>query len=141
VPIRPRSSYIVEQEGAPLFVLEVVSPESQARDLETKRERYAAIGISEYGLFAPETAEGRRLLEPALQGYRLERSTGEYTRWEPDREGRLFSEVLELWLVERAGALRAQRVDGSWVPTVEEAEAEIRRLQVELDAYRRSSGN
>lgn len=150
VPDHPRMSYRVEREGLPpSFVLEVVSPESRRRDLEIKPERYERMGVREYALFAPETPDGRFLLRPPLQGYRLGRS-GEYGRWEPDQAGRLYSEVLDLWLVVRNGELRAQRPDGSWLPTLEESEqaraaaeararaeeAENARLRAELEAYR-----
>jgi hypothetical protein len=143
-----RNSYDVEREGvAPSFVLEVVSPESLDRDLRIKPDRYERMGVEEYALFSPETPDGRRLLSPPLQGYRRDSVSGDFMPWEADEEGRLFSEVLGLWLVERAGELRLQRPDGSWVPTPDEMaeahehealarrqlEAELARLRAELE--------
>jgi hypothetical protein len=134
VPVYSRSSYDMDREGvAPAFVLEVVSPESRSRDLKIKPERYERMGVREYALFAPVTAEGAYLLEPPLQGYRLDPSSNEYIHWEGDAEGRLYSEVMDLWLTVRAGVLRAQRPDGTFVPTREELEAEIARLRAELE--------
>ncbi|MBV9279396.1 MAG: Uma2 family endonuclease [Chloroflexi bacterium] len=139
VPDYPRASYIMEQEGAPpSLVLEVVSPQSRYRDLEIKPERCERLGVREYALFAPRTPDGEAILEPPLQGYRLHGASGGYAAWESDEEGRLYSEVLELWLVVREGELRAQRRDGSWLPTLEEAEEEIARLRAELEGHRGS---
>jgi hypothetical protein len=147
VPIYPRSSYALDVEGVPPgFVLEVMSAESRARDLRIKPERYAAIGIREYALFAPEMPDGHHLLDPPLQGYRLDSARQEYVRWEPDAEWRLYSEELDLWLTVRDGIVRAQRADGSLVPTFDEErqareaeagarqelEAEVARLRAEL---------
>jgi Uma2 family endonuclease len=144
VPDHPRASYVVEREGVPpAFVLEVVSPESKSRDLEIKPERYERMRVMEYALFAPPTPEGRVLLDPPLQGYRLPPAGDEYVPWEPDTEGRLYSEVLDLWLVVHEGELRAQRTDGSWLPTLREetarraaAERELERLRAELEEFR-----
>jgi hypothetical protein len=151
VPIHDRSSYQVDREGvAPSFVLEVVSPESATRDLEVKPPRYERMGVREYALFAPEAADGTVVMMPPLQGYRLDSARGEFVRWEEDQAGRLYSEVLDLWLVVRDGELRAQRVDGSLVLTMqeerrereeerrrrEEAEAAQRRLEDEVARLR-----
>lgn len=121
VPIHDRNSYDVEREGMPpAFVLEVVSPESQTRDLIVKPERYERMGVEEYAFFAPPTADGARLIQPALQGYRRDARRGEFVPWEADVKGRLYSAVLDLWLVPLDEALRVQRSDGSWVPTPDE---------------------
>jgi hypothetical protein len=144
VPVYLRSSYDVEREGVPpAFVLEVISPESKHRDLEIKPARYARMGVQEYALFAPPTAEGHQLLYPALQGFRLDPTRSEYVQWEPDESGRLYSEVLDLWLVARGRDLRLQRPDESWVPTQDDerqarmqAEAEQRRLAAEVARLR-----
>jgi Uma2 family endonuclease len=157
----PRSSYDVEREGVPpSFVLEVISPESWNRDLNTKPERYEVMGVTEYALYDPGTPEGRLLLDPPLQGYRREPQRDEFTGWQADEQGRLYSEVLSLWLVVHEGALRAQRLDGSLVPTLEEserardaerrmrdeerrlreqAEAEVARLRAELERRARKT--
>jgi hypothetical protein len=140
-PIFDRSSYDVDKEGVPpSFVLEVVSPESRTRDLAVKPERYERMGVREFALFAPALPDGRLPMQPQLQGYRRDPSRSEYVRWEADAHGRLYSEVLDLWLVVREGELRAQRRDGSWVLTPEEeverrraAEAELARLRAELE--------
>jgi hypothetical protein len=138
---RQRSSYQVAREGVPpSFVLEVVSLESRDRDLVLKPERYEVMGVQEYALFAPPQPDGRLLVTPQLRGFRLDSSTERYEEWQPDEWGRLYSEVLSLWLVVRDGQLRLQRSDASLVLTPEEAEAarraavsELTRLRAELD--------
>jgi Uma2 family endonuclease len=143
VPQRPRDSYDLEQEGVfPAFVLEVLSQSSVARDTDRKRRLYEALGAQEYMLFAPEPG----LLEPPLQGYRRAES-GRFEPLRPDAQGRLWSEVLGLWLVAEGGALRAVQPDGQLLLTHEEeaaaraqetaarrrAEEELARLRAMLE--------
>lgn len=144
VPVHDRSSYDVGREGVPpAFVLEVVSPESRTRDLDIKPARYERMGVEEYALYAPPRADGSPLIQPQLQGFRRDPSSSTFVRWEPDPEGRLYSEVLDLWLAVRGDELRVQRIDGNWVPTPAEvrqsgrqAQAELDRLRAELDRRR-----
>jgi hypothetical protein len=152
VPIHDRDSYMVDEEGVPpSFVLEIVSPESRTRDLMVKPQRYERMGVRELALFAPLSPDGRTLMRPRLQGYRADPRGEEYARWEPDAAGRLYSEVLDLWLVAGDRDLRLQRLDGSWVMTLEEErraredeqrareeeqrqlESEVARLRAELE--------
>ena len=51
-------------EGAPDIVVEILSPSTRARDLETKREIYARYGVGEYWIVDP-VARTVRLLELA----------------------------------------------------------------------------
>jgi hypothetical protein len=135
VPVRDRSSYDVEREGVPpAFVFEVVSPESRVRDLDIKPARYERMGVEEYALYAPPRPDGSMLLQPQLQGYRRAIGSEDFVRWDADEQGRLFSEVLDLWLVVRGGELRVQRPDGSLLLTP----AEQRKALREAEAH---SGN
>lgn len=136
VPERPRKSFDIVAEGQfPPFVLEVVSEDSIGRDLEEKLELYRVLGAREYVLFAP-TAD---LKLPSLQGYRRDRE-GQFTEWQVDDHGRLFSDVLGLRLVvqERPSSrlLRAEDVHGTLLPTLEEAEAARRRAEAEVERLR-----
>lgn len=163
VPEYPRQSYDLEVEGSfPPFVLEVVSRESRRRDLEEKRALYERLGGHEYALFAPletdsATGEaGTTLLEPPLQGYRRDEA-GRFAPWEPDAQGRLWSQVLDLYLAVKGTELGLQYPDGRWLLGHEEeaaarqrealawqqeaaarrqAEAEIARLRAELERRR-----
>jgi Uma2 family endonuclease len=148
-PDHPRTSFDVAVEGGfPPFVLEVVSPSSVERDREEKREAYELLGVREYALFTPR-AEGGSL----LQGYQRD-ETGLFSTWHPDEQGRLWSEVLGLYLVVRGQLLQAQTPDGRLLLTPEQegdareraeearqrAEAEAEQLRRELDRLR-SQGN
>ena len=67
VAARPRSSYVVWEEGKPPdFVLELVSPSSRERDEKEKPCIYAQMGVPEYFWYDPE---GK--LAPALAGFEL----------------------------------------------------------------------
>jgi Uma2 family endonuclease len=133
---RARTSFDVEAEGGfPPFVLEVVSPSSTGRDQQEKRLAYELLGAREYALFTPR--EGA-----TLEGYRRG-ATGQFERWPPDEQGRLWSEVLGLYLVVRGTLLQAQMADGRLLLTPEQSEAarhraeeEAKRLRRELEQYR-----
>jgi hypothetical protein len=121
VPQRQRNSYNLERERVfPAFVLEVVSPSSKKRDEQDKVRAYDVLGAQEYALFTPR--------EPApstLQGYRRD-ADGRFVPWLPDESGRLWSDVLQLWLVVREPYLQAETPDGVLLLTPEQ-EAELRR--------------
>jgi hypothetical protein len=95
------------------------------------------MGVQEYLLFDPVGG----LLTPRLQGYRRE---GERLEgWEPDNQGRLWSDVLGAWLQVVGDDLRLVRQDGTLEPSPAEAEAraraaeeEVRRLAEELARLR-----
>lgn len=124
VPDHPRTSFDVEQEGTfPPFVLEVVSPSSVARDQRGKRRAYDVLGAREYALFTP-----RMDVSSTLEGYRRD-AAGAFVPWQPDAQGRLWSEVLGLFLVARGPLLQAQTPDGRLLLTPEQAVAELRRVE------------
>ncbi len=135
---RPRQSYdLMAGKNPPAFVLEVLSPASVARDLELKRGAYFELGVREYALFDPTGS----LVEPPVQGFRGEQGT--FVAWEPDAEGRLHSEVLELWLIAQGPDIRLVRPDGSWVPIYQDMQRRVVELEaaqqrmVELEASQR----
>jgi Uma2 family endonuclease len=138
VPEHPRSSFDTRVEGTfPPFVLEVVSPSSTARDRKDKRVAHEFLKVQEYALFTP-----REDRPSTLEGYRLN-AAGEFDPWPTDAEGRLWSDVLELYLVVRARMLQAQTRDGQLLLTPEQladerrsAEAEAARLRREVERLR-----
>lgn len=152
VPEHPRSSFDSEREGGfPPFVLEVVSPSSVERDEEDKRKAYEDLEVREYALFTP-----REEPESSLRGYRRN-SAGRFEPWEPDSSGRLWSEVLGLYLIVQDDLLQAQTLTGRLLLTPEQeadarrqaavayqreaearqrAETEVERLRRELEQYR-----
>ncbi len=103
VPDHPRTSYDLEAEGMfPPFVLEVISPSSVGRDEVEKRRAYDLLGAREYALFRPR--QGRA---STLRGYRRGED-GQFEPWLPDAQGRLWSDVLGLYLVVRGQLVQAQ---------------------------------
>ncbi len=139
----PRSSFDVADEGGnfPSFVLEVVSSASADRDRIEKRHIYDLLGAREYVLFTPREAGNS-----GLDGYQRD-ATNQFVPWQSDEQGRLWSDVLRLYLVVRGSLLQAQTVDGQLLLTPEEGdmaiqqvEAENAQLRRELERYR-SQGN
>ena len=133
-PDRPRASFDVETEGAfPAFVLEVVSPASADRDQTEKRTAYGQLGAREYALFSPFADRPSELI-----GYRRS-AAGTFEPWPTDDQGRLWSDVLELYLVAQGTIIRAATREGALLPTLSEAEQVIERLRQENEQLRRQA--
>ena len=121
---RARTSFDVAAEGGfPPFVLEVVSPSSTARDEQEKRHAYEILGAREYALFTPRVGA-----TSMLSGYRRGAS-GQFEPWLPDEQGRLWSEVLGLYLVVRGRLLQAQTAEGRLLLTPEETGAALQAAE------------
>jgi Uma2 family endonuclease len=132
VPDREREVFDAAAEGSfPPFILEVISAASEGEDRRTKRRVYELLGAQEYALFTPLDNS-----PSTLQGYRRDAS-GAFVPWQPDSEGRLWSEVLGLFLVARGPLLQAQTPDGRLLLTPEQANAELRRSEEEVERLRR----
>ena len=135
VPDHPRTSFDVDAEGTfPPFVLEVVSPSSIERDQDEKRTAYDLLAVREYALFTPH--EGGH---STLDGFRREAGSA-FVPWLPDEQGRLWSEVLGLFLIVRGPLLQAQTREREVLLTPEQADEEIARLRRELAHYRGNVG-
>ncbi len=88
-----RRTYKLWEEGqSPDCIFEVTSLGTRREDETVKPNKYAAMGVGEYFLYDPSS----EYLSPPLQGHRL--VDGEYVRIEPDNQGRLFSQQLDLYL-------------------------------------------
>jgi Uma2 family endonuclease len=128
VPDHPRSSYDLDLEGSfPPFVLEVISPSSSARDQVDKRIAYDTLGAREYALFTPQLNGPSR-----IEGNRRT-PTGDFAVWAPDEQGRLWSEVLDLYLVVRGRNLQAVTREGELLLTPDQAEEARRQAELERD--------
>lgn len=126
VPNHSRTSYDLAEEGIfPPFVLEVVSPSSTGRDQREKRYAYDLLGAREYALFTPHTGE-----PSLLEGYRRN-AAGQFEPWLPDADGRLWSDVLRLYLVVRGAILQAQTPEGRLLLTPKQSEEERQRAEEE----------
>ena len=118
-----RDSYLLWNEPkAPDFVLETTSKSTRREDSGSKRDVYAALGVTEYFLYDPRA----EYLTPALQGFRLE--DGRYRPLPtmtvlPDRGATMRSEVLGLELRDRRDEQMLRLRDpatGRDLPTYEE---------------------
>jgi Uma2 family endonuclease len=155
-PDHARTIFDVEAEDGPFppFVMEVVSSSNEERDHGENRRAYELFGVREYALFTP-----REGAPSSLEGYHRD-PAGAFTPWRPDEQGRLWSDVLGLFLIVRGPLLQAQTPEGRILLTPEQAndaylraeeartneaearlraEAEIERLQCELERYRGGS--
>lgn len=141
--------YAIDDQGKPPdFALEVASITTGRIDYTDKRLDYESFGISEYWRFAPT---GGDYYDAALAGARL--VDGIYMpigiEWLDDERCRGYSEALGLYICWESGQLRLYDIDsGDYLRTHEEeivradeeaaraeqAEAELRRLQMRLDA-------
>ena len=99
-PREGRLSYKLWEDPLPELVVEMLSDSTSAKDVCSKRDTYAELGVREYWLFDPEGFE----LRVPLAGYLLE--AGRYQPIEADAAGRLRSEVLGLDLHVRDDELR-----------------------------------
>jgi Uma2 family endonuclease len=88
-----RRNYRIWEEGQPPHaIFEVTSRSSKREDTKTKPALYAIMGVGEYFLVDPSV----EYLGPPLQGFRLE--AGRYVRIEPNEQGQLVSQELEITL-------------------------------------------
>jgi len=137
VPKGDRRIYkLWEERAAPSVVIELASHSTFKKDRTDKRELYESLGVKEYFIYNPEYPKTL----PSLIGYRLIGEEYEKLRVE---NGRVFSQVLDLELVDTGGTLRLlSRQTEKFLPSFAElanaekrarcAEAEIERLKSEL---------
>ncbi|GMV44429.1 MAG: hypothetical protein AMXMBFR64_61450 [Myxococcales bacterium] len=120
---RPRKSWVMwEEELAPDVIVEITSPSTRAEDTTRKMHVYGQrLRVPFYFIFDPDSGE--------FEGYRLDQSRMEYTPIEPDNEGRLPCDRVDLDLGVWHGIhrntpgpwLRWYTRDGNLVPSPEEA--------------------
>ncbi len=139
-----RDSWNVRVEGgSPLFVLEVVTDESRARDMDEKPILYDQMGVREYVIFAPRRKDNG----PILLGHRRD-ATGRFAPWATGADGVLrITSLGGLGLYVEGDRLRVRDLQGRRLPSAEEeaerAEQEAERAKEEAlarqDAERRAS--
>ena len=145
VPNRHRDVFLLWEERPPAFVLEITSKTTRRDDLDKKRRRYAAWGVSEYFLYDPRA----EYLTPPLRGLSL--AGGRYRempeRVLPNGERGLVSEALglHLWLRDRELRLYDPVAEADLLTPAEQtaradaeakaragAEARVRELEAQL---------
>ena len=118
---RPRKSGVVwEEEGKyPNIIIELLSESTAKTDRGLKKQIYQdTFRTPDYFWFDPNTLE--------FQGYHL--LDGQYHELEPNEQGWLWSQQLELYLGIQDQQLRFFTPEGQLVPTPEEtAQAELQR--------------
>lgn len=110
---RPRRSWCVWKEGGryPNLIVEVLSDSTSALDRGLKKQIYQDVfRTPDYVWFDPETAE--------LAGFHL--VDRHYEPLAADKEGRIFSAELGLWLGVHEGMLRFFSEKGVLLPSAEE---------------------
>ncbi|MFZ1026540.1 MAG: Uma2 family endonuclease [Limnoraphis robusta] len=132
VPRQERKSWVIWEEGkGPDIVIELLSESTLSRDKTEKKRIYQSqMRVPEYFWYDPFNPED-------FQGFRLQGSV--YQPLEPDEQGRLMSQQLELALVKWSGSyreidtvwLRWATLEGELLPTTEEI-AEQQRQRAEL---------
>ncbi len=137
---KPRKSWVVWEEGGkyPNVIIELLSNSTANIDRTNKKEIYQDIfRTPEYFWFSPETLE--------FKGFGL--TLGQYQDLQPNEQGFLWSEQLQLFIGVFEGKLRFFTPEGELVPTPEEsaktaeqraseAEETTRKTQEELEAER-----
>lgn len=121
----PRNSWVVWEEGGhyPDLIIELLSPSTAKVDREDKKSLYQNIfRTPEYFWFSPDNGE--------FAGFYLQKYS--YQSITANAQGRLYSDVLGLYLGVAEGRLRYFAEDGTMLPTPAEAAAlEIRRAESE----------
>jgi Uma2 family endonuclease len=140
-PLRPY--WAVWQEGGryPDVIIELLSPKTATEDRTTKKAVYERVfHTAAYYCYDPATQQ--------LEGWRLE--GGHYRPLQPDAQGWLWCEQLQLWLgtwtgpylANQATWLRFYDTEGQVVPVpaevliVEQQRAEIERQRAETERQR-----
>ncbi|MEA5546464.1 Uma2 family endonuclease [Limnoraphis robusta] len=136
VPRKERKSWVIWEEGkGPDIVIELLSESTLSRDKTEKKRIYQSqMRVPEYFWYDPFNPED-------FQGFRLQGSV--YQPLEPDEQGRLISQQLDLALVKWSGSyreintvwLRWATLEGELLPTTEEI-AEQQRQRAEQQRQR-----
>lgn len=115
---KPRKSWVVWEEGGqyPNIIIEVLSDSTAKTDRELKKQIYQDIfRTPDYFWFSPDTQE--------FKGFHM--VDGAYQALEPNEQGLLWSQQLNLFLGLHEKQLRYYFPDGQLVPTPEEVLVEV----------------
>jgi Uma2 family endonuclease len=123
---RERRSFFswLENGAVPSTIFEIASENTWREDLYEKHRLYARLRVPEYFMFDPEAL----YLRPALLGFRCNEH-GVYVPLEPDKQGRLKSEELGVYLMAEGAMLRLiDAATGQLVLTKDERIAQLQAL-------------
>jgi Uma2 family endonuclease len=130
---KPRKSWVVwEEDGKyPDLIIELLSDSTATTDRALKKELYQTrFHTPEYFWFSPETLE--------FQGFRL--IGQQYEAIQPNNQGWLWSEVLDLFLGVHDHQLRYFKAAGQLIPTPIEAANQAQEAAARLSEQLRSLG-
>lgn len=104
---RPLRSWVIGKTGpAPLVVLEIASKDTWRVDVKEKPPKYARLGVQEYFLYDPETPQNMKHMGRRLIGWQFNTTAQRLTELVPDQQGRMWSPILESFLVPDGAYLR-----------------------------------
>ena len=129
---RERENYLLWEEPAPRFVIELTSSSTRRTDIGKKKDLYRdVLKVREYFLFDPNGD----YLKPPMQGWRLR--GGVYRAIQPI-DGRLPSETTGLHLERDGKTLRLWNPEtNTWLPTpMERIEDAVQHATAETQARR-----
>lgn len=122
-----RSWRVGKTGPAPHVVLEIASPETWKKDLREKPTLYAQMGAQEYFAYDPHRPPLLRSASSRLFGWHL--SPKGIQPMLPDPDGRLWSPLLDSYLVPNGQRLRLYDREGSLRLTEAQAEAQARQAE------------
>ena len=141
--LQGRQTFVLEADGPPDLVMEILSEKTWKQDVGKKRGLYAAMGIGEYWIYDPQGHRPRG--EPRVQGFR--QAGGRYAEIAPTAVPRAWngvrdpgplwrSEVLQTsWGLDARGELRLRDPQtGDWYPTLAEHDRQFLARGQQLDA-------
>jgi Uma2 family endonuclease len=134
---KTRTSWVVwEEDGKyPNVIVEILSPATADTDRGLKKQIYQdTFRTPDYFWFDPKTLE--------FQGFQL--VGGQYQELQPNPQGWLWSQQLELYLGIYESKLRLFTAEGQLIPTPEEAaqqaEQQVAQMEAMLARYRERFG-
>jgi Uma2 family endonuclease len=118
----------------PHVVFEVLSKETWKKDLREKPAIYADMGVRELFAYDPQEPPLHRETVGRLFGWRLDTRSGRMVEMTPGKEGWLWSEQLDSWLVPEGIHLRLYDREGQIRLTGEEAQTLLAEVAIERAA-------
>ncbi len=129
-----RGSHMIEVDGPPVLIVEVLSETTCEADIDMVRGKgysYARAGVQEYVALDPSGL----YLRERIRGWRLRE--GAYRPWEPAADGRYRSEQVPLELAVVGAMVEVYLADGRRMHQEDEVEEEIARRDAEIARLRR----
>lgn len=123
----PRKSWVVWEENGkyPNVIVEILSPKTATVDQGLKKQIYQDIfRTPDYFWFDPDSLE--------FKGFHI--VDGRYQELQPNAQGWLWSQQLELYFGISESKLRLFTPEGELIPTPEEAAAQAQQQLAEMDS-------